>query len=134
MNKSELTSMFYKIFNKYCKQMWIRSGIKGNGYCSYIEEKEVVIEPHMFLNPDEWGIFATLHEIGHIMTNTTKMKRCTQEYLATQWAIDEAKRIGFNVPKDYIETYQDYIWNWRDRAIKLKAKVVPTVEELTLAC
>ena len=66
------------------------------------------------------------------MTNTTKMKRCEQEYRATQWAIDEAKRIGFLVPKSYIYTYQDYIFRWRNTGIKLKAKSIPSEKELTL--
>ena len=124
--------LFNQTYLKYCKQMWIHAGDKGDGFYSYLQSREVAVEPHAFINPDAWDLFALLHEIGHILTNTNKMKRCEQEYLATQWAIKEAKEIGFEVPPRYIETYQDYIWNWRDRAIKLKAKVVPSKEELKL--
>ena len=136
MNKETLRTLHNNLYIKYRNNFTLEfsDNAASDEFYSYILSKRIVIPRSVKTHQTEWSLFAFLHEIGHIMTNTTKMKRCTQEYLATQWAIDEAKRIGFNVPKDYIETYQDYIWNWRSRAIKLKAKVVPTVEELTLAC
>lgn len=81
---------------------------------------------------DEWSLFAFLHEIGHIKTNTDKMKRCVQEYLATKWAMEEAKRIGFDVPERYISTYQKYIWGWWNRAYKRGCKTLPEKEDLDL--
>ena len=133
MTKGQRIELFNRIYLKYCNQMWIHAGIKGDGFYSRIIAKEVAIEPDTFLDPSEWAIFATLHEIGHVLTNTPKMKRCTQEYLATQWALDEARKLGFAVPQQYIDTYQNYIWQWRDRSIRLKGKAVPTKEELRLA-
>ena len=124
--------MFYDIYLNYCTKAWIHAGEKGCGYYSYIKVKEIVIDPEMFTNPTEWGIFAMLHEIGHVMTNTIQMKRYEQEYLATVWAINEAKKIGFNVPKSYISIYQDYIWKWRETSIKRKAKFVVSKDSLTL--
>ncbi len=124
--------MFYNIFLNHCKEMWIHSGTNGCGFYCYIEEREVVVPPEAFKHPDKWDIFSLLHEIGHIKTNTVKQKRYYQEYLATQWAIQEAKKIGFKVPKKYIKTYQDYILRWRETSIKHKGKNIHTKEELKL--
>ena len=132
MKQAEKSFMFYKIYLKYSKQMHIHAGDKDCGFYSYINAKEVVIPPDVFAKPKEWDIFALLHEIGHILTNTNKMKRCTQEYLATQWAIEEAKRIGFPIPKSYINIYQNYIWKWREVSVNMKSKNIPSKKELSL--
>lgn len=95
--------------------------------------REIVVPKQCFKNPDSWDVFALLHEIGHVLTNTTKMKRCLQEYLATQWAIEKAREIGLPVSKSTIRCYQNYIWKWRERSIKAKGKDVPSKEELTLS-
>ena len=107
--------------------------INNNGqFYSYIESKIIFTPYTASVKPDSWDVFALLHEIGHILTNTPEMKRCLQEYLATQWAIGEAKEIGFKVPASYIKTYQDYIWKWRETSIKCRGKNVPSKEDLTL--
>lgn len=53
--------------------------------------------------------FDLFHEIGHIMTNTSTMRRCEEEYAATQWAIDSLKSYGVKIPKSTISAYQRYI-------------------------
>jgi hypothetical protein len=124
--------LFHDIYVKYHNQMWIHSGNTGCGFYSYILSREVVVPPEAFQNPDVWDVFALLHEIGHIKTNTVKQKRYYQEYLATQWAIEEAKKIGFKVPKTYLDIYQNYIWKWRETSIKLRGKNILDKEEVRL--
>ena len=133
MTKSNRIELFYNLYMQYHKSMWIHAGKSGGGFYSYLGNREIVIEPDALIKPSAWDIFAFLHEIGHIMTNTTSMKRYEQEYLATQWAIDKAKEIGFDVPEKYITTYQNYIWKWRETSIKHKAKNVASKESLLLS-
>lgn len=59
--------------------------------------------------------FTLLHEIGHIMTTTSKMKRAEEEYYATTWAIDRCKEYGVEIPDSVIEDYQLYILREIDR-------------------
>lgn len=53
--------------------------------------------------------FDLFHEIGHIETTKSNMRRCEAEYYATQWAIDKCKEYGLTVPDNIIKLYQDYI-------------------------
>lgn len=53
--------------------------------------------------------FTLLHEIGHIMTYTSKMRRCESEYLATIWALEQCKKYGIAVSDKIIIEYQKYI-------------------------
>lgn len=136
MNKKErLKYLYCFVYLKYATKMAIvfKDGLAEDDFGSYIKERIVEVPKCTILNPDEWSLFAFLHEIGHIMTNNTKMKRCEQEYLATKWAIKESTEIGFKVPKKYITVYQNYIWEWRDRGIKCGAKKIPSREQLTLS-
>jgi hypothetical protein len=59
--------------------------------------------------------FTLLHEIGHIMTTTSKMRRAEEEYYATTWAIDRCKEYGLEIPDSVIEDYQIYILREIDR-------------------
>lgn len=122
------------IYYVYSKQMTIefREKSKIDDFYSYVEKRIVVLPKKIIQNPSEWSLFAFLHEIGHILTNTSKMKRCEQEYAATQWALDEARKIGFAVPYGFIVTYQNYIWNWREKSIRLKGNNIPSKDELSL--
>ncbi len=103
-----------------------------NDFGSYIIRKEVELPSSIKTHQTEWSLFAFLHEIGHVLTNTPKMKRYEQEYLATQWALQEAKELNFKVPGHFIKIYQDYIWKWRETSLKHHAKNVKTIRELTL--
>jgi hypothetical protein len=53
--------------------------------------------------------FTLLHEIGHIETFKTSMRRCESEYYATKWAIEKAKEYGLKIPESIIKRYQEYI-------------------------
>lgn len=53
--------------------------------------------------------FTLLHEVGHIMTTTSKMRRCESEYYATIWALEQCKKYGIIVNDKTIERYQKYI-------------------------
>lgn len=53
--------------------------------------------------------FDLFHEIGHIETTTPKMRRCEEEYYATQWAIDRFKEYDLEIPDNIKKSYQNYI-------------------------
>lgn len=53
--------------------------------------------------------FELLHEIGHIETTKSWMRRAEEEYYATQWAIEIAKEYNLQIPEKIIKEYQDYI-------------------------
>ena len=53
--------------------------------------------------------FTLFHEIGHIMTTKSGMRRAESEYYATVWAINECKKYDLCVPEKIIKVYQDYI-------------------------
>ncbi len=121
------------VYLKYCSKMTITfKDLDEDNFGSYIIRKEIEYPNAAWENPTEWTLLAFLHEIGHVMTNTPNMKRYYQEYLATQWALDEAKEIGFDVPRSYIGVYQRYIYKWLTTSIKHKAKKVHGEEELAL--
>lgn len=100
-------------------------------YCLY-EIGNIYFTYEKYKNPTERDLFDLLHEIGHIKTNKTGMKRCMEEYLATQWALDHAKKYKVKVTKGLINIFQKYIWDWRETGIKHKGKNMPTKEQLTL--
>ena len=55
------------------------------------------------------SLFELAHEIGHIMTKTSKMRRCESEYYATVWAIEKFKEYDLIVPESILDKYQKYI-------------------------
>lgn len=132
MTAKECKEMFTSVFNKYCCEMWIHEGDpgRGNGACSYIIRREIVLPVGTINNPDEWSVLVLLHEIGHIKTNTPKMKTYEKEYRAIQWSANEAKKIGLEVKKEWKEAYQNYIFKKRDMSIKRNAKNVVDKESL----
>lgn len=62
--------------------------------------------------------FDLLHEIGHIMTTTSKMRRVEAEYYATIWAIERFKEYGLEVPNLTLTKYQQYIDRELDRGLR----------------
>ena len=62
--------------------------------------------------------FTLFHEIGHVETTKSKMKRYEEEYHATVWAIQKCKEYDLEVPETLIKTYQDYIDMEMDRGIR----------------
>lgn len=62
--------------------------------------------------------FTLLHEIGHIETTKSWMRRAESEYYATVWAINECKKYGIEIPAKIIKVYQDYIDRTKDRGVR----------------
>jgi len=75
--------------------------------------------------------FTLLHEIGHLETTTTGMRRCEEEYYATVWALEKCKEYGIKVPEKIIKDYQDYIDMEYDRGVRRGGKL-PPLETLQL--
>lgn len=53
--------------------------------------------------------FTLLHEVGHIETYKSTMRRAESEYYATEWAIKKCHEYGLTVPSSIREAYQNYI-------------------------
>lgn len=66
--------------------------------------------------------FTLFHEIGHIETTKSWMRRAEEEYHATVWAINECKKYGIDVPYKTIKLYQDYIDMEKDRGLRRGGK------------
>lgn len=77
--------------------------------------------------------FTLLHEIGHCEACNSKMRRCEDEYYATQWALDRCKEYGLDVSQDIINKYQRYIDRELARGLRRHANYLPSKEELTLS-
>ena len=76
--------------------------------------------------------FDLFHEIGHIETTTSSMRRCESEYAATRWALDRCREYGIEVPEKQLKRYQEYILRERDRGIRRGGRGLPGEKELTL--
>lgn len=59
--------------------------------------------------------FTLLHEVGHIETTKSRMRRAESEYFATVWAIERCKEYGLQIPDSIRKLYQDYIDRTADR-------------------
>lgn len=129
--KKSVLQIQNNLMEKYRDTISFRITNEKGAYC-YIPERIIYLSCNNFLNPTPNSLFDLLHEIGHIMTNKSGMKRCEEEYYATQWAIEEIKKYGYEISNKRKDEFQQYIWKWRDTAIKLKAKITPSREELTL--
>lgn len=62
--------------------------------------------------------FNLLHEIGHIETTKSWMRRAESEYYATVWAIEESKKYGIEIPVSIIQKFQNYIDMEKDRGLR----------------
>lgn len=62
--------------------------------------------------------FTLFHEIGHIMTTKSNMRRAEEEYYATMWAIEEFKKYGLEVPEKTLKQYQWYIDMEKERGVR----------------
>ena len=76
--------------------------------------------------------FTLLHEIGHCENNNSKMRRCEQEFYATQWALDKCKELNIVVPDEIVARYQKYVYRELDRGLRRHGVDYPTREEMTL--
>ncbi len=77
--------------------------------------------------------FTLFHEIGHVETFKSTMRRCESEYVATVWAIDRMKEYGLldKVSDRTKNLYQRYIYQELDRGIRRGGKGYPTKQDLT---
>ena len=66
--------------------------------------------------------FTLLHEIGHIETKQSWMRRAESEYHATVWALDKCAEYGLEVPEKIIKEYQDYIDDEKERGLRRGGK------------
>lgn len=62
--------------------------------------------------------FTLFHEVGHIETHRSNMRRCESEYYATVWALERCREYGLKVPERIVKLYQDYIDREKDRGIR----------------
>lgn len=76
--------------------------------------------------------FDLFHEIGHIETKASYMRRCESEYYATEFAIELANKYDLDIPISIIDSYQQYIFRELDRGIRRGGKNYPSKEYLTL--
>ena len=78
--------------------------------------------------------FTLFHEIGHIETTTSSMRRCESEYYATVWAIDRMREYGIvdKVSDKTKKLYQNYILRELDRGLRRGGSGYPSKEKLTL--
>lgn len=78
--------------------------------------------------------FTLFHEIGHIETTTSKMRRCEEEYYATVWAVEKMREygIGDKISEPIKKLYQEYIWRERERGVRRGGAGYPTKEQLTI--
>ena len=71
--------------------------------------------------------FTLLHEVGHIQTFKTSMRRAESEYYATVWAIQACREYDLTVPDKIIEKYQRYIDMEIDRGKRRGGKNYPVM-------
>jgi hypothetical protein len=64
------------------------------------------------------SLLTLLHEIGHIYTDKSGMKRCEQESEATMWAVNRLKELGLPIKRKYIKPYKDYIRMTYNRGVR----------------
>lgn len=64
------------------------------------------------------SLFDLLHEIGHLETFTTALKRCEEESQATQWAIKRLKETGLPIKRKKAHVYKDYIARTYQRGVR----------------
>ena len=58
------------------------------------------------------------HEIGHLETDKSGMKRAEQESEATIWGINKMKEFGLPIKRKYANQYKDYVRMTFDRGVR----------------
>lgn len=69
--------------------------------------------------------FDLFHEIGHIETYKSGMRRCESEFSATQWAIEKCHEYGIIIPDNTKRLYQEYIGEELLRGVRRGGKNYP---------
>ena len=82
-----------------CENDWSRTHahIKKRRVCKWKQKNSIA------------STFTLLHEIGHVETTKSGMRRCEEEYYATVWAIERCREYGIEIPMKTIKDYQEYI-------------------------
>lgn len=82
-----------------CKNDWHRTHahVKQRRVCKWKQVNSFV------------STFTLFHEIGHIETTKTSMRRAESEYYATAFAIQLCRKHGLSIPDKTLKLYQDYI-------------------------
>lgn len=120
-----------KIMNDFKDKITLCFTKEKTPFCRY-DLKNIYFRYEVYKNPTEDDLFDLLHEIGHIQTNNTSMKRCEEEFYATQWAIEHIEKYDIKIPKERLKEFQKYIWMWRDVGIRHRAKNIPSKQQLKL--
>lgn len=104
-----------------CDNDWSRTHahVKERRVCKWKQSNSIV------------STFTLFHEIGHIETTTSKMRRCESEYFATVWAINKCKEYKLEIPEKTIANYQRYINMEHDRGIRRGGRL-PSIKFLQL--
>ena len=72
--------------------------------------------------------FDLLHEVGHIETTTSGMRRYEAELYATQWALDRCREYGIVIPRKTYEAYREYIQRTLDRGVRRGGSGYPKMD------
>lgn len=105
-----------------CRNDWSRTHahVKERRICKWKQSNSIV------------STFTLLHEIGHVETTKSTMRRCESEYYATMWAIEKCKEYGLEVPDKIIERYQRYIDMEHDRGVR-RGGNLPSIKNFQLS-
>lgn len=107
-----------------CKNDWYRTHahVKQRRVCKWEQKSSIK------------STFTLFHEIGHIETTTSRMRRCEEEYHATVWAVERMKEYGIahRITPQIKSLYQNYIWREHSRGLNHNAISLPSPEELTI--
>lgn len=106
-----------------CKSDWSRTHahVKERRVCKWKQVNSIE------------SLFILLHEVGHIETYRSTMRRCESEYAATVWAIDRLREYGLlgKLSNKVKKLYQDYIFMELDRGLRRGGNGYPSREALT---
>lgn len=120
--QQEVINQYHVIIDEH-STCWkrIHAHVRERRICKWVSKNSVL------------STFTLFHEIGHIETKTSTMRRCESEYHATEWAIAKCQEYGITVPENLLIKYQEYIYREHDRGIR-RGGNLPDKSELTLKC
>lgn len=101
-----------------CKNDWSRTHahVKQRRVCKWKQANSID------------STFTLFHEVGHIETTMSWMRRAEEEFYATEWAIVELHRIGIETPDKIIKKYQRYIDMEKDRGVRRGGRGYPILD------
>ena len=131
METNSLRKIQTKILNDFQNDFTLCFTSEERAYC-YLQTKRIYINLNDFLNPTYRSLFDLLHEIGHIKTNTNKMRRFEEEYYATVWAISKYKKYNIKLSSSDKRDFDKYIIKLAETCRKRKGKNIPNNNDLVL--